>query len=133
MLPVRTESDHNSFLCLGTSHSHCCGSHCYNCGCYCFSHCCCSLDGKSKSTPENREIEHSPATVEEHWRTGVNKEGDLSQAQVAGVDGQDVAGGGCDEGGVGAQEHGHANLTCGPQHIYFPLKIQIIKSGRAHS
>ena len=39
------------------------------------------------------------------WRkTGVNndKEGDLSQAQVAGVDGQDVAGGGRDEGGVGA-------------------------------
>ena len=31
-----------------------------------------------------------------------DKEGDLSQAQVAGVDGQDVAGGGRDEGGVGA-------------------------------
>ena len=98
MLPVRTESDHNSFLCLGTSHSHCCGSRCYNCCCYCFSHCCCSLDGISKSTPENREIEHS------RRKTGVNndKEGDLSQAQVAGVDGQDVAGGGRDEGGVGA-------------------------------
>ena len=67
------------------------------------------------------------------WRkTGVNndKEGDLSQAQVATIDGQDVAGGGRDEGGVGAQEHGHANLTCGPQHIYFPLKIQIKKRTR---
>ena len=54
------------------------------------------------------------------WRkTGVNndKEGDLCQAQVATVDGQDVTGGGCDEGGVGAQEGGHANLTWGPQHI----------------
>ena len=59
------------------------------------------------------------------WRkTGVNndKEGDLSQAQVASVDSQDVAGGGCDEGGVGAQEGGHANLTCGPQYIHFPFK-----------
>ena len=56
-----------------------------------------------------------------------DKEGDLSQAQVASVDGQDVAGGGRDEGGVGAQEGGHANLTCLPQHIYFPLKIQIKK------
>ena len=53
-----------------------------------------------------------------------DKEGDLSQAQVAGVDGQDVAGGGRDEGGVGAQEGGHANLTWGPQHIHF---IQIKK------
>ena len=52
----------------------------------------------------------------------MNKEGDLSQAQVAGVDGQDVAGGGRDEGGVGAQEGGHANLTWGPQHIQFHLK-----------
>ena len=59
------------------------------------------------------------------WRkTGLNndKKGDLSQAQVAGVDGQDVAGSGRDEGGVGAQEGGHANLTCGPQHIQFHLK-----------
>ena len=72
--------------------------------------------------PENREIENLLATLEEDWRTGVNKEGDLSQAQVATVDGQDVAGGGRDEGGVGAQEHGHANLTWGPQHIHFPFK-----------
>ena len=51
------------------------------------------------------------------WRkTGVNndKEGDLSQAQVATVDCQDVAGSGRDEGGVGAQEGGHANLTWDP-------------------
>ena len=52
----------------------------------------------------------------------MKKEGDLCQAQVATVDGQDVAGGGRDEGGVGAQESGHANLTCGPQHIHFPFK-----------
>ena len=58
------------------------------------------------------------------WRNN-DKEGDLSQAQVAGVDGQDVAGSGRDEGGVGAQESGHANLTCGPHHIHFPFKIQI--------
>ena len=59
------------------------------------------------------------------WRkTGVNndKEGDLSQDQVASVDSQDVTGGGRDEGGVGAQEGGHANLTCGPQYIHFPFK-----------
>ena len=65
------------------------------------------------------------------WRkTGLNngKEGDLSQAQVAGVDGQDVAGGGRDEGGVGAQEGGHANLTFLFQDIHFPLKIQIRKA-----
>ena len=65
--------------------------------------------------------------MEEDWTVNNDKEGDLSQAQVASVDGQDVAGGGRDEGGVGAQEHRHANLTCGHQHIHFPLKIQIKK------